>query len=89
MQILAIPDTVIIAGVRTPEKAQDLQKLTEKHGDRLQIVKLDLADIGTIQVSSIYVSGQLKTACNDWLADDFVTIFATSTVTVKLLPGGR
>ena len=97
LQILAIPDTVVIAGVRTPEKAQDLQKLTEKHGDRLHIVKLDLADIGTIQVRSTYDSDQLETICNDGLADDACTVTSITNfkVTVNIgfsqylrLPGG-
>ena len=74
LQVLAIPDTVVIAGVRTPEKAQDLQKLTETHGDRLHIVKLDLADIGTLQVRSTYDSNQLETICNDRFADDARTV---------------
>lgn len=49
-QILAIPDTLVVAGVRTPEKATDLQKLVDKHGERLHIVKLDLANTDTILV---------------------------------------
>lgn len=52
-QILAMPDTLVVAGVRTPEKATDLQKLVDKHGDRLHIVKLDLANTETITVSGV------------------------------------
>lgn len=56
-QILAMPDTSVVAGVRTPEKAIDLQKLADKHGDRLHIVKLDLANIETITVSGVLLLG--------------------------------
>ncbi|KAL3131674.1 hypothetical protein ABBQ38_007968 [Trebouxia sp. C0009 RCD-2024] len=62
VQILAMPDTLVVAGVRTPEKATDLQKLVDKHGDRLHIVKLDLANTETITRSNWYQAESAKQA---------------------------
>ena len=50
LQILSKPDTLVVAGVRTPDKASELQKLAEKHANRLHVVKLDLAEPETVNV---------------------------------------
>ncbi|KAL3132419.1 hypothetical protein ABBQ32_008978 [Trebouxia sp. C0010 RCD-2024] len=69
VQILAMPDTSVVAGVRTPEKAIDLQKLADKHGDRLHIVKLDLANIETI-TAAVEVIEKLQKNGVDFLVNN-------------------
>ncbi|DBA78176.1 hypothetical protein WJX79_006992 [Trebouxia sp. C0005] len=48
-QILDLPNTTVIAGARSPEKAADLQKLSQQFEGRLFAVPLDLSDSNTVQ----------------------------------------
>ena len=50
MQILSTPDTTVFAGARSPDKAKDLQELSEQYPGRLYLIALDLSDAGTVQV---------------------------------------
>lgn len=50
LQILAMPDTKVVATARSPSKADDLQSLAQQYAGRLLIVALDLADNATVQV---------------------------------------
>ena len=50
LQILNMPDTLVIAGVRSPQKAKVLQELSRKYSGRLYTVPLDLSDSDTVQV---------------------------------------
>ena len=51
LQILDLPNTTVIAGARSPEKAEDLQKLSQQFSGRLVTVPLDLSDSNTVQVT--------------------------------------
>lgn len=51
LQILTIPDTLVVAGARSPEKAKDLQELSKQYSGRLLTVALDLSDSDTVQVN--------------------------------------
>ena len=50
MQILARPDTVVVAGARSPDKAKALQQLKQDNSTRLHVVALDVASTSSIQV---------------------------------------
>lgn len=45
----------VIAGVRSPESATDLQKLKDEHGDSLSVVKLDITDEESIEVEFVFI----------------------------------
>ncbi len=51
LQILHLPNTTVIAGARSPEKAEDLQRLSQQFEGRLIVLPLDLSDSNTVQVS--------------------------------------
>jgi NAD(P)-dependent dehydrogenase (short-subunit alcohol dehydrogenase family) len=51
-QILKQENTHVIATARTPDKADELKQLQDKHKDRLQLVKLDLADESSIKAAA-------------------------------------
>lgn len=50
LQILDLPNTTVFAGARSPEKAEDLQRLSQQFEGRLFAVPLDLSDSNTVQV---------------------------------------
>ena len=54
LQILALPDTTVIACARSPEKSSIIKDLTAQHKERLHLVTLDLANTSSIQVMQLW-----------------------------------
>lgn len=49
-----MPDTSVVAGARSPDKAHDLQDLAKQHDGRLLMIALDLSDPDTVQVAVLF-----------------------------------
>ena len=60
MQILKQENTHVVATARSPDKAGELKDLQDKHKDRLQLIKLDLADESSIKVGNSVVNQPRK-----------------------------
>lgn len=52
VQILARPNTVVIAGARSPEKADALKQLKQSNPERLHVITLDVSATASIQVGA-------------------------------------
>ena len=51
-----MPDSSVVAGARSPDKAHDLQDLAKQHDGRLSVIALDLSDPDTVQVAALHAS---------------------------------
>ena len=63
LQILATPDTQVVATARLPSKAHDLHDLAKQNVGRLLIVQLDMADHDSVQAAVLFNSP----ACFTWV----------------------
>ena len=70
VQVLKAGDAVV-AAARRPEQSPGLTALKDKHGDALQLVKLDVNDLASVKVSRVAprLSGSavLRNACSTML----------------------
>ena len=56
-ELLAKPDNrTVFAAARSPQKSEELQKLAEKHKDRLHIVTFDVTSGDSAQVRKVLCS---------------------------------
>ncbi len=65
LQLAARDDVLVFATARSPEKVSGLQELKAKHGDKLHLVKLDVSDEKSIQVSGRCCDAWGLSACQE------------------------
>ncbi|KAI0642427.1 NAD-P-binding protein [Trametes meyenii] len=69
-QLLASPDNTVIAGARTPEKADKLHALAGTAKGSLRIVKLDVSDFDSIRAAAKELEPALSVSGLDYLVNN-------------------
>lgn len=78
-QLLASPTNLVIAGVRTPEKATALTDLKSATKGTLHVIKLDVSDFASVRASAKDIEAILGDSGLDYLINNAGVVRTTHT----------